>query len=104
MSANQLRAGQKARGSNAYAAALTHFISGLELADAGSDPRLLHELGVRRIEAMYLCGRFEEAERLAGELLDRITISEMAGEANPREPGGGAKPYAAESLEPLHVL
>ncbi len=66
-----LRAGQKARGSNAYAAALTHFISGLELADAGFDPRLLHELGVRRIEAMYLCGRFEEAERLAGELLDR---------------------------------
>jgi len=38
------------------------------------------------------------------QLLDRITISEMAGEANPREPGGSSKPYAPDPLEPLHVL
>jgi predicted ATPase/class 3 adenylate cyclase len=66
-----LRAGQKARGSNAYEAALSHFTAGLELVEAGFDPRLRHELSVGRIEAMYLCGRFEEAERLAEELLAR---------------------------------
>jgi len=66
-----LRAGQKARGSNAYEAALAHCAAGLGLVDAGSDPRLRHALGVSHIEAMYLCGRFEEAERLAHDLLGR---------------------------------
>ena len=69
-----LRAGQKARGANAYEAALTHFTAGLELAEAGFDPRLRHELSVGRIEAMYLCGHFEEAERLAEALLARTDL------------------------------
>src|SRR5258708_37865701 len=64
-----LRAGQKARGANAYEAALSHFTAGLERAEAGFDPRLRHELSVGRIETMYLCGHFEEAERLAKALL-----------------------------------
>jgi predicted ATPase/class 3 adenylate cyclase/GAF domain-containing protein len=68
-----LRGGQKARGANAYEAALTHFTVGLELAEAG-DPRLRHELSVGRIEAMYLCGHFEEAERLAEALLARTDL------------------------------
>ena len=38
------------------------------------DARLSHELGVRHIEAMYLCGRFEEAERLAEALLERTEL------------------------------
>jgi predicted ATPase/class 3 adenylate cyclase/GAF domain-containing protein len=66
-----LRAGQKARGSNAYEAALSYFAAGLELVEPGFDTRLRHELSVGRIEAMYLCGRFQEAERLAEELLAR---------------------------------
>ena len=65
------RAGQKARGSNAYEAALSLFTTGLELMEAGSDSRLRHQLSIGRIEAMYLCGRFEEAERVAEELLGR---------------------------------
>ena len=64
-----LRAGQKARGSNAYEAALSLFTTGLELIGNGSDSRPRHQLNVGRIEAMYLCGRFEEAERVAEELL-----------------------------------
>jgi predicted ATPase/class 3 adenylate cyclase/GAF domain-containing protein len=64
-----LRAGQKARGSNAYEAALSHFTAGRELVEAGFDARLRHELSLGRIEAMYLCGQFEEAEHLAEELL-----------------------------------
>jgi tRNA A-37 threonylcarbamoyl transferase component Bud32 len=64
-----LRAGRKARGSNAYEAALSHFTTGLELVEPRLEPRLCHELSVGRIEAMYLCGRFEEAECLAEELL-----------------------------------
>ena len=66
-----LRAGQKARGANAYQAALSHFTAGLELVEAGFDHRLRHELSLGRIEAMYLCGRFEEAEQLAEKLLER---------------------------------
>src|SRR5262249_52440866 len=46
------------------------FVVGLDLAGDLGDARLSHELGVRRIEAMYLCGRFEEAERLAEALLE----------------------------------
>ena len=64
-----LHAGQKARGSNAYEAALSHFTAGRELVEARFDARLRHELSLGRIEAMYLCGRFEEAEHLAEELL-----------------------------------
>jgi predicted ATPase/class 3 adenylate cyclase/tRNA A-37 threonylcarbamoyl transferase component Bud32 len=69
-----LRAGQKARASNAYEAALSHFAAGLERADSGFDPRLRHELRVGRIEAMYLCGRFEEAERLAEDVLAQTEL------------------------------
>ena len=70
-----LRAGQRARESNAYEAALTFFGFGLDLIVPASDPRLRHELGVRRIEAMYLCGRFEEAELLAEQLLEHTEAS-----------------------------
>src|SRR5581483_2432147 len=69
-----LRAGKKARSSNAYEAALTHFSAGLELVESGCDARLRHELSVGRIEAMYLCGRFEESENLAEELLARTEL------------------------------
>jgi predicted ATPase/class 3 adenylate cyclase/GAF domain-containing protein len=69
-----LRAGKKARGSNAYEAALSHFSAGLELVEPGFDARLCHELSVGRIEAMYLCGRFEEAESLAEQLLARTEL------------------------------
>jgi predicted ATPase/class 3 adenylate cyclase len=68
-----LRAGQKARAANAYEAALSHFTAGLEL-EAGFDHRLRHELSVGRIETMYLCGHFEEAERLAKALLARTDL------------------------------
>jgi predicted ATPase/class 3 adenylate cyclase/GAF domain-containing protein/tRNA A-37 threonylcarbamoyl transferase component Bud32 len=69
-----LRAGQKARGSNAYEAALAHFSAGIELVEPGFDARLAHELSVGRIEAMYLCGRFEETERLAEDLLAKTQL------------------------------
>ena len=64
-----LRAGEKAKDANAYEAALGHFVAGLDLARDVGDAQLGHQLGVRHIEAMYLCGRFEEAERLAEALL-----------------------------------
>src|SRR5215472_9786571 len=37
------------------------------------------------------------------QLLERITISEMAGEPNPHRPAGSVEP-CVEPLEPLHVL
>jgi predicted ATPase len=70
-----LRAGQRARESNAYDAALGFFGFGLDLIIPASDPRSRHELGVGRIEAMYLCGRFEEAELLAERLLEHTETS-----------------------------
>jgi predicted ATPase/class 3 adenylate cyclase len=69
-----LRAGEKAKDSNAYEAALGHFVAGLDLARDVGDARLGHQLAVRHIEAMYLCGRFEEAERLAEALLGRTEL------------------------------
>jgi predicted ATPase len=70
-----LRASQRARESNAYDAALGFFGFGLDLIIPASDPRSRHELGVGRIEAMYLCGRFEEAELLAERLLEHTETS-----------------------------
>jgi predicted ATPase len=69
-----LRAGEKAKGANAYETALALFVAGLDRAADLGDARLSHELGVRRIEAMYLCGRFEEAERLAEAMLERTAL------------------------------
>ncbi len=69
-----LRAGEKAKGANAYETALALFVAGLDRAADLGDARLSHELGVRRIEAMYLCGRFEEAERLAEAMLERTEL------------------------------
>lgn len=69
-----LRAGEKAKSANAYEAALAHFVVGVDLANDLGDARLSHELGVRRIEAMYLCGRFEAAERQAEALLERTEL------------------------------
>jgi predicted ATPase len=69
-----LHAGEKAKDSNAYEAALGHFVAGLDLARDVGDARLGHQLAVRHIEAMYLCGRFEEAERLAEALLGRTEL------------------------------
>lgn len=71
LAALNLRAGRKARGSNAYEAALAHYAAGLALIDGGDDPRLRHDLELCHVEAMYLCGRFEEAEHLADDLLGR---------------------------------
>src|SRR4030095_3660872 len=69
-----LRAGEKAKDSNAYEAALGHFVAGLDLARGVGDAPLGHQLAVRHIEAMYLCGHFEEAERLAEALLERTEL------------------------------
>ena len=70
-----LRAGQRARESNAYEAALAFFGFGVDLIVPASDPRLRHELVVRRIEAMYLCVRFEEAELLPEQLFEHTEAS-----------------------------
>jgi len=69
-----LAAGQRAKASTAYQAALGYFKTGLQLVDEGrwaSDYRLMFDLHRETAEAEYLCGQFAEAEHRFEELLGR---------------------------------
>jgi predicted ATPase/class 3 adenylate cyclase/GAF domain-containing protein len=67
-----LRAGQKAKASTAYDAALDYLSRGANLlGEAGwdSEPELCFRVNLERAEAYYLSGQFAEAEALAERLL-----------------------------------
>jgi transcriptional regulator with GAF, ATPase, and Fis domain len=69
-----LTAGQRAKASTAYQAALGYFKAGLELLPESrwaSDYELMFTLQRETAEAEYLCGQFDEAERRFEELLAR---------------------------------
>jgi PAS domain S-box-containing protein len=78
VAAIDLRAGQKAKGSAAYASARVYLAAGMALlgSEGWSDPakyELAFALCLERAECEYLSGNFEEAERLIAELLTRAT-------------------------------
>jgi predicted ATPase len=69
-----LRAGTKAKASAAYDSACIYLSSGMELMDCDEWERrydLAFRLWLERAESEYLNGRFDEAEGLIAELLDR---------------------------------
>ncbi|HSZ76504.1 MAG TPA: AAA family ATPase [Chthoniobacterales bacterium] len=69
-----LRAGTKAKASAAYDSACIYLSSGMELMDYDAWERrydLAFRLWLERAESEYLNGRFDEAEGLIAELLDR---------------------------------
>src|SRR5229473_946380 len=74
VAALDLRAGQKAKASAAYASARTYLAAGMDLLDQaawGSRHELIFRLWLERAECEYLGGNFERAEQLIGELLAR---------------------------------
>ena len=73
-----LSAGQRAKSSTAYEAALDYLKAGLSLLTEErweSDYALAFGLNVEAAECQYLCGNFEEAEQRFGLLLGRATSS-----------------------------
>jgi PAS domain S-box-containing protein len=69
-----LRAGRKAKASAAYASARAYFAAGMALLDESdwsSQYELTFRLWLERAECEFLTGRFDEAEQLIGELLQR---------------------------------
>ncbi len=61
-----LKAGQKAKSSTAFEAALQHLTAGLSLlgeSQWNSDYALMFALHIEAAECQYLCGRYDEAER-----------------------------------------
>ena len=73
-----LSAGQKAKSSTAYEAALDYLKAGLSLLTEErweSDYTLAFELNVEAAECQYLCGNFEEAEQRFDLLLGRAMTS-----------------------------
>jgi class 3 adenylate cyclase len=82
-----LRAGQKAKASTAYEAALDYLSAGVKLLGGegwAAQPTLSFELTLELAEANYLSGRFEEAEALADQLyqhaettLDKVRVLDL---------------------------
>jgi PAS domain S-box-containing protein len=73
-----LRAGQKAKSSAAYASARAYFSAGMALLDErnwGSQHELTFSLWRERAECEFLTGNFKEAEQLIMELLQRAASS-----------------------------
>jgi PAS domain S-box-containing protein len=71
-----LRAGQKAKASAAFASACGYLATGMTLLDErdwASHYDLMFSLGLERAECEFLTGNFATAERLIGELLQRGT-------------------------------
>jgi PAS domain S-box-containing protein len=69
-----LRAGQKAKASAAFASACVYLASGMALLDErdwGSQYELMFRLRLERAECEILTGSFDTAEQLIGELLQR---------------------------------
>jgi PAS domain S-box-containing protein len=69
-----LRAGRKAKASTAYAAACTHLSIGVALIDREDWERnyeFVFGLCLLHAECEFLCGRFDEAERLIARLIER---------------------------------
>jgi PAS domain S-box-containing protein len=74
VAAIELRAGQKAKASSAYASACTYLSTGMSLLGREgwmSRYELAFALWLERAECEYLSGDFDEAERLISELLER---------------------------------
>lgn len=78
-----LRAGQKAKLSTAYEAALKYFLAGIELLPSDhweGQHALTFDLHRELAECEYLCGYFEAAQELFSRLLERATTTlEKAG-------------------------
>jgi len=69
-----LRAGRKAKASAAYASACVYLATGMSLLDDSdwrSEYELIFSLWLERAECEFLTGRFDTAEQLIGELLQR---------------------------------
>src|SRR6202041_180295 len=69
-----LRAGRKAKASEAYASARAYFAAGMALLDErdwGSQYELMFSLWLERAECELLSGEFDTAEQLIEELLQR---------------------------------
>jgi PAS domain S-box-containing protein len=69
-----LRAGQKAKASAAFASACVYLADGMALLDErdwGSQYELMFRLRLERAECEFLTGNFDTAEQLIGELLQR---------------------------------
>ena len=69
-----LRTGRKAKASAAYASARTYFAAGMALLDEqdwSDQHELTFSLSLERAECELLCGDFEKAAQLIGELLQR---------------------------------
>lgn len=75
VAALDLRAGRKAKGAAAARSAVTYLTAGLSLlpADGGweADYALAYGLHVELAECEFLCGRFQDAERLCTAVLER---------------------------------
>ncbi len=73
-----LDAGQKAKSATAHEAALGYLSAGIELLTGdtwSSDYELAFTLHLEAAECLYLCGRFEDAEREFSLLLERAATS-----------------------------
>ncbi|WP_437850572.1 AAA family ATPase [Sorangium sp. So ce363] len=74
LAALNLRAGRKAKGAAGFQSAAALFAAGLALLAPDrweTQYDLAYNLSLERAHAAYATGRFEEAERLLGELMDR---------------------------------
>ncbi|CAB3792743.1 trifunctional serine/threonine-protein kinase/ATP-binding protein/sensor histidine kinase [Pararobbsia alpina] len=74
VAALDLRAGRRAKASAAYASACVYLAAGMDLLDGsdwGGQYELIFSLWLERAECEFLTGRFDQAEQLIEELLQR---------------------------------